>query len=164
MKKSSLIINIINFIRGVEPRFEIDLIEPVRKQLELVDKHNLPASFLFQHDALIDTNFTKLFEQVNDNIEIGGWFEITQTLVDRVGLKWNGRYPWDWHCNVGFPVGYKPEERIQLVDAFMQDFQNTFGFYPKSVGSWFIDAVTLAHMGDKYGVIASCNCMIYPEF
>jgi hypothetical protein len=33
-----------------------------------------------------------------------------------------------------------------------------FGYYPKSVGSWYIDEVTLAYMADKYGIVASCNC------
>lgn len=33
-----------------------------------------------------------------------------------------------------------------------------FGVYPKSVGSWFIDAVTLKYMAERYGVVASCNC------
>lgn len=29
------ILNIVNFIRGVEPRCEMDLVTPVRKQIEL---------------------------------------------------------------------------------------------------------------------------------
>jgi hypothetical protein len=40
----------------------------------------------------------------------------------------------------------------------MADFKKIFGSYPKSVGSWFIDAHTLKYMHDKYGIVASCNC------
>jgi len=40
----------------------------------------------------------------------------------------------------------------------MAKFKEIFGYYPKSVGSWFIDAHTLKYMHDKYGIIASCNC------
>ena len=29
------IVNIVNFIRGVEPRVQVDLVEPVAKQIEL---------------------------------------------------------------------------------------------------------------------------------
>ena len=43
--------NIINFIRGCEPRLDIDLLEPVLEQIALVDSHGLPATFLLQHDA-----------------------------------------------------------------------------------------------------------------
>jgi len=40
----------------------------------------------------------------------------------------------------------------------MADFKEVFGTYPKSVGSWFIDAHTLQYMYDRYGIVASCNC------
>jgi hypothetical protein len=40
----------------------------------------------------------------------------------------------------------------------MEDFRDTFGFYPKSVGSWIIDAHTLAYLEHKYSITASCNC------
>jgi hypothetical protein len=40
----------------------------------------------------------------------------------------------------------------------MEDFRKIFGYYPKSVGSWFIDAHTLNYLYQKYGIIASCNC------
>ena len=32
------------------------------------------------------------------------------------------------------------------------------GDIPRTVGSWFIDEVTLAYMVDHYGIVASCNC------
>lgn len=51
--KASSIVNIINFIRSVEPRMEMDLFEPVREQMALAKKHNLPTTWLIQYDALI---------------------------------------------------------------------------------------------------------------
>lgn len=91
-------------------------------------------------------------------LEIGGWLEIVQPLVEQAGLTWHGRYPWDWYSDVGLSVDYTPEERCQLIDTFMAGFKEKFGSYPRSVGSWMIDAVTLAYMADRYGVEASCNC------
>ena len=35
---------------------------------------------------------------------------------------WRGRFPWDWHADVGFATGYTPEEREKLVDVYMNDF------------------------------------------
>ena len=77
-----------------------------------------------------------------DSFEIGAWWEIPQPLVEKAGMKWRGRYPWDWHADVGFSTGYTPEEREKLTDVYMSDFKKIFGYYPKSVGSWFIDAHT----------------------
>lgn len=153
------IVNIINFIRAVEPRVEMDLMEPVVNQIRLAKEHNLPATFLLQYDALIEERFVSLLKsELDDRYEVGAWLEIVQPLVEKAGLKWRGRYPWDWYTHVGFSIGYTPQEREKLIDVFMADFKVVFGAYPRSVGSWFIDAYTLGYLADKYGVIASCNC------
>ena len=46
----------------------------------------------------------------------------------------------------------------QAGERETSDFKRIFGFYPKSAGSWFIDAHTLNYLSQKYGIIASCNC------
>ena len=56
--------------------------------------------------------------------------------VEKAGIKWHGRFPWDWHAHVGFAPGYTPDEREKLVDVYMHDFHDIFGCFPKSVGSW----------------------------
>ncbi len=62
------------------------------------------------------------------------------------------------HANIAFSTRYTKEERERLVDVYMAKFKEIFGTYPKSVGSWFIDAHTLGYMYDKYKIVASCNC------
>lgn len=154
------IVNIINFIRGVEPRHpQRDLLEPVVNQVRLLKEHRLPGTFLIQYDAMLDDRFVDLLKsELDDGCEIGGWLELTQPHVEAAGIEWRGRYPWDWHVNVGFSVGYAPSQRETLIDLYMQKFRDTFGAYPQSMGSWFIDAHTLAYLSDKYGIVASCNC------
>ena len=157
------IVNIINFIRLLEPRdakiTEEVLYKTVVNQVEIMKKYNLGGTFLLQYDALLDSRYQNLLEDLPDSsFEIGGWWEIPQPLVQNAGLKWRGRYPWDWHADVGFSTGYTPDEREKLVDVYMNDFKKIFGYYPKSMGSWFIDAHTLNYMYQKYGIIASCNC------
>ena len=152
-------VNIINFIRGVEPREPIDLVEPVKEQLALVRKHGLPATWLLQYDALMNPDFTDLLlREADDSQEIGVWLEVVQPLAEKAGIPWRGRYAWDWHAHIAFTVGYTPQERERLADVLMEDFRNRFGHYPKSVGSWFLDAHVLGYLSDKYGIIASCNC------
>lgn len=151
-------VNIINFIRGIEPREPVDLLEPVREQLALVQQHRLPATWLLQYDALIDPAFTQLLQETDPLQEIGVWFEVVQPLAEKAGIVWRGRYAWDWYAHVGFSVGYTPQERERLADVLMADFHDIFGYYPQSVGSWFIDAHLLAYLSDKYAITASCNC------
>ena len=157
------IVNIINFIRLLEPRderiTEDVLYQTVVKQVEIMRKYNLKGTFLLQYDALIDERYQKLLKNLDpDEFEIGAWWEIPQPMVEKAGLKWRGRYPWDWHADVGFTTGYTPEEREKLADAYMTDFRSIFGYYPKSVSSWFIDAHTLSYLYEKYGIVASGNC------
>ena len=157
------IVNIVNFIRNIEPRSEeiteTVLYETVARQAAQLAEYGLPATFLLQYDALINPRYRQLLTQdVYPGTEVGGWWEITQPHVEAAGLKWRGRYPWDWHADVGFATGYTPEERRKLVDVYMEKFKEVFGKYPTAIGSWFIDAYTLGYMYDKYGIVASCNC------
>lgn len=159
------IVNIINFVRDCEPRSGRDeitnnvLYQTVANQVNMMKKYNLKGTFLLQYDALIDPRYQELFKSLPaGSFEIGCWLEIPQQLVEKAGLKWRGRYSWDWYADVDFSIGYTPEEREKLVDVYMNDFKQIYGYYPKSAGSWFMDAHTLDYMYRKYGIISSCNC------
>ena len=157
------IVNIVNFIRLLEPRdaaiTEDVLYQTVVKQVAIMKKYKLGGTFLLQYDALMDGRYQKLLRGLNkDSFEVGGWWEIPQPLVEKAGMKWRGRYPWDWRANIGFSTGYTPAEREKLIDVYMADFKKIFGYYPKTVGSWFIDAHSLNYMYTKYHIIVSCNC------
>lgn len=157
------IVNIVNFIRLLEPR-DLGITQDVLyltvvNQVEMMKEYKLKGTFLLQYDALMNERYQSLLSALPDSaFEIGAWWELPQPLVEKAGIKWRGRYPWDWHANVGFSVGYTPAEREKLVDVYMADFKKIYGRYPKSVGSWFIDAHSLNYMYEKYGIVASCNC------
>ncbi|MDQ2862761.1 MAG: hypothetical protein M3R50_03750 [Bacteroidota bacterium] len=157
------IVNIINFIRLNEPRdaaiTEDILYETVVQQIELMRKYKLTGTFLLQYDALINPRYQQLLKALPaDSFEIGAWWEMPQPMVENAGLKWRGSSSWDPRADVDFSTGYSPLEREKLADTYMKDFKNIFGYYPKSVGSWFIDAYTLNYLYKKYGIVASCNC------
>jgi len=153
------IINIINFVRACEPRHAVDLTEPVRQQLALLEQYGLKGTFLLQYDTLLDDGLMDLIVECKARShEIGGWLEIVGPQCEAAGIPWRGRWAWDWHANVGFTVGYMPAEREKLIDAFMALFREKLGYYPLSVGSWLIDAHSLKYMADRYGIAASCNC------
>jgi hypothetical protein len=161
--QSPKIVNIINFIRLLEPRdsaiTEDVLYQTVVSQINLMRTYHLGGTFLLQYDALQDPRYQQLLKALpRDSFEIGAWWEIPQPLVEHAGMQWRGRYPWDWRANIGFSTGYTPQQREQLIDTYMTDFKQVFGYYPRSVASWFIDAHSLAYMYSKYGIVASANC------
>ena len=157
------IVNIVNFIRLLEPRdsaiTEDVLYQTVVKQVALMRQNHLKGTFLLQYDALMDSRYQTLMRPLpKDSFEVGAWWEIPQPLVEQAGMRWRGRYPWDWRANIGFATGYTPAEREKLVDVYMAGFFQIFGYYPSTVGSWFIDAHSLGYMVAKYHIVASCNC------
>ncbi len=159
---SPRIINIVNFIRQTDYRLanaDSLLFDAVQQQLRLIDRYGFPATFLFQYDALIDPAYQRLMKtQLNDNCEIGAWWEITQPHVEAAGIRWRGEHRWVSHANIAFTTGYTPEEREKLADVYMAKFKEIYGEYPRSVASWFIDAHTLAYLYENYGIVASANC------
>lgn len=105
--------NVINFVRAIEPRdinvTEDVLYETVLNQAELMQEYGLTGTFLLQYDALVMPRYQKLMKElVSKGFEVGGWWEITQPHVEAAGMHWRGRYPWDWHADVGFATGYTP--------------------------------------------------------
>lgn len=159
MKTKKQSVNIINFIRGCEPREKIDLLEPVREQIRLLNTYNFAGTFLLQYDALIRPEFVDLLKSsCNEKTEFGVWLEIVQPQAEKAGINWHGRFPWDWHANTGFSVGYTLAERERLIDVLFEKFKEIFGFFPCSMGSWAIDAHSLKYASEKYGLDASCNC------
>lgn len=156
-------VNIYNFIRNSDYRVRDSqevLYETTRKQIEVLKPTGLPATWALQYDALINPKYQALLkEQLGEKDEIAAWWEVPRQMAEKAGLKWRGHdHDWDSTANVGFSPGYSPADRRKLVDVYMAEFKSVFGYYPKTVGSWFIDEVTLEYMVKKYGIVASCNC------
>ncbi|HEY6082723.1 MAG TPA: hypothetical protein VIU45_04640, partial [Chitinophagaceae bacterium] len=84
------IVNIVNFIRLLEPRdpriTEDVLYQTVVKQVEMMKKYKLGGTFLLQYDALLDPRYQHLLKGLPaDKFEIGAWWEIPQPLVENAG-------------------------------------------------------------------------------
>lgn len=160
--ESPRIVNLYNFIRNSDYRVkdsESVIFDATSRQIDLIKPTGLPATWALQYDALINPKYQALLKQLPANHEIAAWWEIPRPLVEKAGIRWRGHnHEWDSTANVGFSPGYTPDERRKLVDIYMADFKNIYGHLPKSVGSWFIDEITLDHMVKRYGIVASCNC------
>ena len=152
--------NIINFARGCEPRAEDDsyLLPTLKNELELCGRLGLRSTVLLQYDALVREGYRDLCRQYEDEIEIGLWLEIVEPLCEKAGIRWNGRYEWDWKIDCNITVAYTKEERARLADAAFEGFREYFGYYPGVAGCWIIDAFTLDYINEKYKPDAFCVC------
>ena len=155
------IVNFIQFARGTEPRDPLlDLTESVRQTVSLLKKYDFHGTLLLQYDALIDPVYSKIVQEAGEHLEAGLWLEIVQPLAETAGIPWNGRegFVWDWHCHCGALIGYSPEERKKLIDSAVARFVEIFGYTPKVVGAWVLDAASLRYLKERYDIVAACNC------
>ncbi len=154
------IVNVINFIRGIEPRpgRNIDLVKPVREQIRIMKELHIRGTFLVQYDALMNEEIVGLLKGLPKDFEIGLWLEVVQPQAEAAGIKWRGRFPWDWHNDVGFLIGYPVAERKRLIDVHIEKFQEIFGVLPKVVGAWHIDAASMRYLSEQYSIEACCIC------
>ncbi len=76
------IVNIYNFIRNSDFRVkdsEDVLFDCTRRQIDLLKRYNLPATWALQYDALTNPRYQKLLkERLGTNDEIAAWWEIPQ--------------------------------------------------------------------------------------
>lgn len=162
--KKTVIVNIYNFIRKSheEPsRFIQDDFDTIQKQIQVVRQYGLPATYALKYDALTDGRYQKLLRENTDpQDEISAWWEITRELCEKAGVRFRGKVTeeFDERVNSAYSIGYEPEERRRLVDAYMDTFREVFGRYPQSIGSWVLDTVTLEYAARKYGITAGATC------
>lgn len=154
------VINIVNFIRGWDQRANFDLRESVLKQAKLSEEYKLPATFLYQYDAMVQPEYVDILKDCKAETELGVWIECSRVLIEAAGIKWRGRegYEWDWHSCVDMTVGYTTDERKLIIDEIMRCFNDIFGYYPKTVGSWALDAYSIKYMEEKYNITAVLIC------
>lgn len=154
------VINIVNFIRGWDQRVSFDLKESVAEQARLAEEYNLPVTFLYQYDAMVQPEYINILKDCKAKTELGVWIECSKVLIEAVGLKWRGRegLVWDWHSCVDMTVGYTTDERRLIIDEIMRCFKELFGYYPKTVGSWALDAYSIKYMEEKYNIDAAMIC------
>ena len=164
MQKTS-IVNIYNFIRKSHQdpsEFIPDDFETIRNQLILMKQYGLPGTYALKHDALIDPTYQALLlDYLDENDEVSAWWEISSELCRRAGITFRDsrqEEEYDDRVDSAYSLGYPPEDRKKLVDAYMADFYSVFGKYPKTIGSWVLDNVTIGYAAEKYGLVGACIC------
>lgn len=143
-------LTLINPVRGKNLWFDQSL-QPISSQYFLIKEHNFAASWLLQYDVLLDDELIKEIKSFNDKQELGVFLEISQKLGDDSRIAYPINTPW-FSPKAVFLSGYSQSERRKLIDKLFERFKSVFGFYPKSVGAWWIDSYSLNYMEEQYGI------------
>ena len=163
-EKSCTIVNIYNFIRMSHQEPSVFLqadFDTIARQIRLLKQYGLPSTYALKYDALMDPRYQQLLRsETGPADEIAAWWEITEPLCRRAGVPFPDPKTdeFDERVDSAYSVGYDPDQRRALVDAYMQDFAAVFGRYPRTIGAWVLDPVTIAYAAERYGVIGAAIC------
>lgn len=131
-----------------------DPISSLLAQYKEISKRDLPATWLLTYDVLDLSKLDQFIKNVDTKQEFGIWMEVTPILAEKSGVIYNKSDSWHRSKSV-FLSGYQQEERTRMIDTTFNRFKQRFGYYPKSVGAWWIDAFSLEYMQKKYGITAN---------
>ena len=159
------VVNMVNFVRSADPRPpRKEMLDALREEVALNRKYGFVNTILLQYDALVDPEMMAEARKSDmAKTEFGLWFEMSRPLNEAAGLPWAPKgshkdWNWDWHINPGFLMAYDHAGRKAIIDAAFKRFKADFGYYPKSVGSWLLDAWSMDYMEKTYGVDGFCIC------
>src|SRR3990167_5846096 len=145
----------ISFITIVNPvrisSYTKDPATSLKKEYEEIAKRNLPATWLLTFDVITNRPLFEVISTMDDNQEFGIFLEVTENFSNASGIVYNKTNSWH-HAKALFLSGYKQEDRKKLIDKVFSEFKNKFGYYPKSVGAWWVDSFSLSYMQEKYGI------------
>jgi hypothetical protein len=128
--------------------------DAISGETQVLNKYNLNATWLVRYDALKDQSILNTLKSVPQGSEFGVFFEVTPTLTNDSGVKYHASSSWHSAASV-FLSGYTPDDRKKLIDTALAQFKKDFGYFPKSVGAWWVDSYSLDYLQQKYGVVAS---------
>jgi hypothetical protein len=126
-------------------------LKPIEDQYKAIDELELKATWLIQNDVTEDTGMVEKIKQFNDKQELGIFLEVSKNLALKSRVYFDEQRPW-YDPGIIFLSAYGREDRIKLIDQMMKDFKEAFGYFPKSVGAWWIDSYSLNYLENKYKI------------
>ncbi len=148
-------ITVINPVRGPGLGHETDdLVESLKAQFQVTREAGVHATWLFQYGALEDDGMTGFAKGEMQGEEFGLLFEIDRNFAQKSGVSFRGQGP--WYTSDGlFLISYDRSERRKLIDTAFAKFKKIFGYWPKTVGAWWIGGDSLTYMQERYGITAA---------
>ena len=149
-------------IRGTEG-WQTPLQNPLelpRFQFDEATRAGTPVTWMLRFDAVNDATISAYFQEVinlRSDHDLGGFLEITPGLAQAANVAYPSGFS-IFNANRIFLSGYAQDQRLKLIDSFMAAFKNRFGFYPRAVGAWHLDAFSLSYLRSRYSVLAALIC------
>jgi hypothetical protein len=116
-----------------------------------VSDRDLPATWLLTYDVLKNQKMLQVMKDFDEKQEFGIFLEVSAPFAQDSDVIYNKTNSWHRATSL-FLSGYAQEDRKKLINTVFSKFKNTFGFYPKSVGAWWVDSYSLSYMREKYGI------------
>lgn len=149
------VVTVINPIRGKGLGHQHDdLLSSLKAQWEVTKNAGVNATWLWQYSALEDKNLTGFARKNMPNQEFGLLLEIDRNFAQKSGVWYRGQGP-SYFSDGLLLESYDVNERRKLIDTAFSLFKKTFGYYPKTVGAWWIGEDSLNYMQVKYGIVAA---------
>lgn len=146
-------VTFVNPVRGRDLWLDRSL-KPLQDQYNALNEYHFPATWLLQYDALKDRQILSQLKQFDGSQEFGVFLEISSNLATQARVIYPYNAAW-FSPQAVFLSGYSESERIKLIDKLFADFKGEFGYFPKSVGAWWVDSYSLNYMREKYGVVTA---------
>ena len=125
--------------------------QSLKNEYQEIAKRDISATWLLTYDAVMNESLLEVFSPMDDKQEFGIFLEVTESFSNASNVIYNKTNSWH-HAKALFLSGYKQEDRKKLIDKVFLEFKNKFGYYPKSIGGWWVDAFSLSYMQEKYGI------------
>lgn len=122
-----------------------------------IRKRNLSATWLLTYDAILEKNISSFAQTMDINQELGIFMEVSPGFAKDAGIEYSKTDSWH-RAKAVFLSGYTQEDRRKLIDTVFEKFKSIFGYYPVSVGAWWIDSYSLEYMQKKYKIVANLTC------
>jgi hypothetical protein len=151
-------VSVINEIRGTQLGLkDSNLLESLRGQWNVTKEAGIEATWLWQYSPLEEDDLVDFAKKEMKGQEFGIFLEIDQNFADKSVVRYRGKGPWYFSDGL-FLVSYDQDERHKLIDTVFEKFKEDFGYYPKTVGAWWVGAESIKYMRDKYGINAVLQC------
>jgi len=148
-------ITVINLIRGNGLGHENDdLASSLKAQWQITQEAQVNATWLLQYGALENQNITDFAKNEMSGQEFGLLFEIDRNYAEKTNILFRGQGSWYFSDGL-FLNSYDVNERHALIDKAFSKYKQVFGYYPKTVGAWWIGGDSLSYMQKKYGITAA---------
>lgn len=155
-------VSFVNPVRGLESgeSAEQTPLDLPKYQYQLAKENKFPVDWLLRFDAVNNATISGYFKTItatDSSQTVGAFLEITPKLALAADVIYSeGEYM--SAANRIFLSGYSQPDRIRLIDAYMKFFYDTFGYYPRVVGAWHLDAYSLEYLNTHYSVISAVIC------